>query len=506
MSDAKHAQLSSTDIVANCEKEQLHLSGQIQNFGALLVADSESMQIRYVSDNTNDILGIKAETLVGQSLSEQTWFDTALCSEVGRSEGARVCRFDHRIGSKKVNLRVLRGENTFVVEAEPVNLQGSNWSLSELRAILYPPTHTEWKAKDYWEKLLTAISSVLPFHRLLLYRFEDDWTGEVISEHARKDDVEYLGLKFPASDIPQIARKMYFENPSRLIDHVDQPPVDILGDSDTPPDLTWSDLRSVSPVHAQYLRNMGITTSFSIPVILSGNLWGIVSCHHPSHLHVDAQSRYQSEQLVKHFCSIYATFLSRQRLSLLSTIDDKINSITAQMSLLDGSGEALTLLLNETTVTCSGTFSAVVMNGSWTCSTGDADIPLLNKIDKYFRQDTSDYILSNTNIRLLQGLEAIDEGDVRGVMVIKLDHSRDNTRLYIFRRPEKQLVEWAGNPDKSKAQVSETGSLSPRQSFEKWTEVKGEASLPWSKSDFLFAKKARVGLMRFFNQIRSNHV
>ena len=89
-------------------------------------------------------------------------------------------------------------------------------------------------------------------------------------------------------------------------------------------------------------------------------------------------------------------------------------------------------------------------------------------------------------------------------MVIKLDHSRDNTRLYIFRRPEKQLVEWAGNPDKSKAQVNEAGSLSPRQSFDKWTEVKGEAALPWTKADFLFAKKARVGLMRFFNQLRRN--
>lgn len=499
-----NAQLSVEDVAANCEKEQLHLSGKIQSFGALLVVDSESRQIRYVSDNTEEVLGIKAATMIGQSLSDQSWFDAPLCTEIGQSEGARVCRFDHQVGSNVVNLRVLRGDSTFIVEIEPVNEDGSNWSLSELRAMLYPPANSEWGAKDYWNQLLAAIASVLPFHRLLLYRFEEDWTGEVIAEQAQKNDIQYLGLKFPASDIPQIARKMYFENPSRLIDHVDQPPVDLISDSDTPPDLTWSDLRSVSPVHAQYLRNMGITTSFSIPIILSGNLWGIVSCHHPSHLHVDAQSRYQSEQLVKHFCSIYATHLSRQRLSLLSEIDDKISSITAQMSLLDGSDEALDLLLNETTDTCNGTFSAVVMNGSWTCSRKDTDTSLLNSIDKYFRQDTSDYILSATNVQALPGLEDIDEADVRGAMVIKLDHSRENTRLYIFRRPEKQLVEWAGNPDKSSAQVNETGALSPRQSFEKWTEVKGEASLPWSKSDILFAKKARVGLMRFFNQIRRN--
>ena len=501
MSDA---QLSIDDVVANCEKEQLHLSGQIQSFGALLVVDSELQEIRYASVNTEDILGIEAGTLIGQSLTGQSWFDDVLCAEIGKSEGDRVCRFDHQLDGRVVNLRVLRGDNTFIVEVEPVNEDGSHWSLSELRAMLYPPANNEWGAKDYWNQLLAAIASVLPFHRLLLYRFEEDWTGEVIAEQARENDIQYLGLKFPASDIPQIARKMYFENPSRLIDHVDQPAVDLISESDTPPDLTWSDLRSVSPVHAQYLRNMGITTSFSIPIILSGNLWGIVSCHHPSHLYVDAQSRYQSEQLVKHFCSIYATYLSRQRLSLLSTIDDKISSITAQMSLLEGSDEALNLLLNETTDTCNGSFSAVVMNGSWTCSTDDTDISLLNSIDKHFRQDTSDYILSATNVRALPGLESVEEADVRGALVIKLDHSRENTRLYIFRGPEKQLVEWAGNPDKSKAQVNETGALSPRQSFEKWTEVKGEASLPWSKSDVLFAKKARVGLMRFFNHIRRN--
>lgn len=504
MIDKQGSQQGTEDIVANCEKEQLHLSGQVQGFGALLVADSDTHQLRYVSSNTQEILGIKTESLIGQTLSEQPWFDAGLCLEVGDSEGARACRFDHRVGDKLLDVRVLRGVNTLVVEVETVNPERNTWSLSELRAMIYPPSDTKWEEHDYWNKLLSAIGSVLPFHRLLLYRFEDDWTGEVIAEQAGDNDIQYLGLKFPASDIPQIARKMYFENPSRLIDNVDFPAVDIVGGTETPPDLTWSDLRSVSPVHAQYLRNMGITTSFSVPVILSGNLWGIVSCHHPDHLHVDAQSRYQAEQLVKHFCSIYATYLSRQRLKLLSEIDDKIGSITAQMSLLDGSQEALHLLLEQTTTACDGSFSAVLINGSWTSSSAAADTEALDQIDKHFRQVTSDYILSETDIRTRPGLEAIHETDVRGVMVIKLDHSRDNTRLYLFRRPEKQLVDWAGNPDKSKAQVNEKGMLSPRQSFEKWTEVKGEAALPWSKADFLFAKKARVGLMRFFNQIRGN--
>ncbi len=504
MTGATRSQKSAEDIVANCEKEQLHLSGQVQSFGALLVADGDSQKIRYASHNCADILGLSADTLIGQFLSDQLWFDAALLSELGSSEGSRVCRFEHRADGKTLDLRLLRGEDTLVVEAELVNAERTTWSLSELRAMIYPPADAEWEANDYWNQLLQAISSVLPFHRLLLYRFEDDWTGEVIAEQAREDDIQYLGLKFPASDIPQIARKMYFENPSRLIDHVDEPSVDIVGDTDTPPNLTWSDLRSVSPVHAQYLRNMGITTSFSIPVILSGNLWGIVSCHHPSHLYVDSQSRYQCEQLVRHFCSIYATFLSRQRLTLLSEIDDKIGAITAQMSLLDGSEEALNLLLQKTTSACSGSFSAVLMDGKWTTSSDNIDTAVLDTIDKHFRKDTSDYILCETNIQTLPALASVKDENMRGVMVIKLDHSRDNTRLYIFRRPEKQLVEWAGNPDKSQAQVNEAGSLSPRQSFDKWTEVKGEAALPWTKADFLFAKKARVGLMRFFNQLRRN--
>ncbi|MCU7553031.1 GAF domain-containing protein [Alteromonas sp. ASW11-19] len=500
MMQPQSASEAADELIANCEQEQLHLSGHIQSFGVLLVVGSDNLTITHVSANAASLFGNRP--LLGEALTDISAFPTELLEKLDGKTGNRENIFNFRLDEQSVHLRLLQGDGCYLLELEPTNDDAPVWSLAELRTMVYPTAGQQWEHQDYWKSLLTAIASVLPFHRLLLYRFDSDWSGEVVAEHSQDNNQQYLGLKFPASDIPAIARKLYFENPSRLISNITEEPVAVHSLSDEIPNLTWSDLRSVSPVHAQYLKNMGIQTSYSVPIILSGKLWGIVSCHHREPLHVDARSRYQSEQLVQHFCSVYAMYLSRKKLELLKAIDEKIKSLVAQLDILEDTRAALEAMLDATAQVCNGTLAAATVSGEWLTSDDTADISLLKKIDKVFARDTSDHVLHCQNIQSLPELADVEDPALRGVLAIKLDHGRDTARLYVFRPPEKQLTEWAGNPDKTQAQSETNDTLSPRTSFAKWSEIKGDLALPWSKADLLFAKKARVGLLRLFHRMR----
>ena len=128
---------------------------------------------------------------------------------------------------------------------------------------------------------------------------------------------------------------MYYQNPSRYIADSRQEAVNFLTQYGTPLDLTYSDLRSVSPLHGEYLQNMGVATSFSVPIMQTGKLWGIISCHHATATPIDAHLRYQAESLVKYFSMIYSTYQSKKRLALLTSLDDEV-SVLAQKLRIKG--------------------------------------------------------------------------------------------------------------------------------------------------------------------------
>ncbi|MBK7416290.1 MAG: GAF domain-containing protein [Dechloromonas sp.] len=138
------------------------------------------------------------------------------------------------------------------------------------------------------QALLLGVREITGFDRVMLYHFHDDFSGEVIAEEAREGLGSYMGLRFPASDIPAIARRIYLVNPWRSIPDIETPISAVLGEGVS--NLTNSLLRSVSPVHLKYLEHMGVRASFSLPVKVGGKLWGLVACHHLSPLAPDPEA------------------------------------------------------------------------------------------------------------------------------------------------------------------------------------------------------------------------
>ena len=479
-------------LVENCEKEALHLSGKVQQFGGAFFIDSESLQVTAASSNLAHFIQLSPSELVGCPVKSLDWLPLSLLYNLGSKAGDRAYAFNEPLNDKVLNFRSHRSDEGILIEIESSVANVSQRQYLQLRSSILPTIEQHWEDKDFWEQLIAALDEFLPCERILLYRFNELWSGEVVAEKVIEGAPKYLGLKFPASDIPAIARQMYYENPSRYIASSATPPADFLNQAEQPLNLTYSDLRSVSPIHGEYMQNMGVATSFSIPIIQTGKLWGIVSCHNSIESHIDAQLRHQAEMLVKYFSMVYSTHKSKKRLQLLTSLDEKVVAITHKLRLKDD--QATQAFLEDVKKDFTACGAAIFINGKWFFSDDDGyDTKQLKRIDKVFQSDTSDVILHTQDIRQYTGLETVDPENVRGVMLIRMNYELAKARLYIFRQPEAQITHWAGKPEKD---VNEQGMLSPRASFERWSEIDGEQSLPWTKRDILFSKKLRASLIR----------
>src|SRR5262249_753743 len=146
----------------------------------------------------------------------------------------------------------------------------------------------ELRLDDYCRAASREVRALTGFDRVMVYRFDEEYNGEVIAEEKADGLEPFLGLHYPASDIPAHARRLYELNWVRHIPDVGYSPSRLVP-AHGPTDLSFAVLRSVSPIHIEYLQNMGVAASLSISVLKGGRLWGLVACHHYSPLHVNAR-------------------------------------------------------------------------------------------------------------------------------------------------------------------------------------------------------------------------
>jgi chemotaxis family two-component system sensor kinase Cph1 len=267
----------------DCDREPIHIPGAIQSFGVLFALD-EQLKVTQVSDNVGDHLSLRVDEVLGRSLSEivdpqaaeevrvvlrqQDWQDANPLSI-----GARAERFDGIVH---------RHAGAAILELEP------NVETPEERSIHHPlraVLSRVQRASGLSELAMVItheIRRMTGFERVMFFRFHEDGSGCVDAESRDAAHEPYLGLHYPASDIPAQARRLYLENWLRLIFDADQKPARIVPalrpDTGAPLDLSFSVLRSVSPIHIEYMKNMGVRASMSISLIVRNQLWGLISC------------------------------------------------------------------------------------------------------------------------------------------------------------------------------------------------------------------------------------
>ncbi|MEZ0491115.1 SpoIIE family protein phosphatase [Kineococcus sp. TBRC 1896] len=472
--------------LTTCESEPIHVPGAIQPHGLLLALEEPSHRVVVASENTAELLGRAPGSVLGADLADLLGQDVAARVRGAREDDdARDEALHARLvlGGAEVDVDVVvhvSGDRT-VVEVEPVGHGVEPVSYRATRGAVARLAGTT-DVDALCRRLAREVRAVLGFDRVMVYRFDAQWNGEVAAEDRRDDLEPFHGLRYPASDIPAQARRLYTLNWTRLIADVDYRPVRLepLVDPGTgaPLDLSGSVLRSVSPIHLEYLHNMGVTSSMSISLLVDGRLWGLVACHHYSGPHRPGYDARSAAEFLGQTTSQLVGERSRSRerdeaLAAQELMSDVLAGVSAQ------SRDPLTALVEDgRVVDLLGAGGVAVWDGHRLLTSGR--VPPWAQVQRTARllgradgAVTFTDRLSTLDPRLREVAEA-----AAGALRIGLDG--DGWLLW-FRPEQPETVSWGGDPEKA-ATVEGEGPevrISPRKSFEKWQEVVRGRSLPW---------------------------
>ncbi len=484
-------------LVLSCEAEQLHLSGAIQPFGALLRIDTQTHKITHASANLVEFIGLEASAVLGQPAESLNWIKSGLFPSLPETPGKTVVI--QKIVEKeneRVDGLAIRGTNCILVELEKINTNDESLSLEDFLDSLSSVRLDLGKdaLKEHHQLLVDAFRAIIGYDRVMIYRFHEDWTGEVVAEATSKTKGSYLGLHFPSSDIPAIARNLYLQNPARMIPDAKVAPISILSKENTPPDLTRSDLRSVSPVHLQYLENMGVAASFSVPIRSGGNLWGLVACHHSSPLLLSPEQRSACVKLTDAYSKSLMTHLLGRRMQTIDGLNRRIDGIMRDLANYSDLQSGIHDLGDQLLETMEAQGFAMAV-GKTLVSVGEGpSIDQIMMIDDWFLNQYEKPTLINNHLEEFF-LDPQILQQIRGLLAIKSCSPQLGwIRCYWFRPELKQEVAWAGNPNKPMMEKEGVLMLSPRSSFKTWMEIKSGYSRPWSGEIQMVATKFRSAL------------
>ncbi|QJW88218.1 GAF domain-containing protein [Spirosoma taeanense] len=508
---------SLTVDLTNCEREPIHILGHIQSYGYLIAILPDTYTIVHVSENIADLFGHPPAELLGQSVETaltQTKLPAATLIEilnVGTRNGSWESMNPNRflLNGTDWNLIIHKHQGLILLEWEPV---GENNTLVNQQLIAHSLTEVQASRTlaDLLQNTAQRVKTIIGFDRVMVYRFGADWHGQVIAE-AREDHLEpFLGLHYPASDIPRQARELYKVNLVRLIANAGSQPACLLSapnwPADQPLDLTHSVLRAVSPVHIQYLKNMGVQASMSISLLYRGELWGLISCHNYTPRFVDYPAR-QAARFVSQLLSAALEFRKdAEDQTALQQYRQNGQQLHQQLLLSEDVVQALTrqptTVLNLTT----GTGVALLFNNQlYKLGKTPSDADILALADWLKTTDAETFFETDQLPNLYAPAEAF-RAEASGLLAIVLSKEL-NEYLFWFKPERIQQVTWAGNPEKPVI-VTEDGQhrLSPRTSFAAWTETVRNTSESWAESEVSAVVKLREDVLqvvtRQANEIR----
>lgn len=496
---------------ANLEQQTIHLSGQIQPHGVIFVLEELELKILQVSKNTSTVFGITPENMVQKTLEDI--FDSF---QVEKLKAAVANENQDFINPTKLWARkkgdefiVFDGifhrnpDGLLILELEPAISQENIPFLSfyHLARASINQIESTSNLKDFCQIIVHEVKKVTGFDRVMLYKFDEDGHGAVIAEEKVENLESYLGLHYPESDIPKVARKLFSSNWIRLIPDANSQPVQLFPTinpvSQNPLDLTFSILRSASPCHIEYLHNMGVGASLTISLIKDKKLWGLIACHHQTPKYVSYELRKACEFLGR---VIFAELSTREetadydyRMKLTYVQSMLIEYMSQSDNFIEGLVKHKPNLLDLT-----GAQGAAVCFGNHCTVVGETpkqeDINLLLQ---WLQNNVSEEVFSTDFLALMYPDAERFKHVASGLLAIPI--SKKNYVLW-FRPEVIQTVNWGGNPNEAfEANQTEEGlRLSPRKSFELWKEIVRLKSLPWKTIEVKAAlelKKAIINIV-----------
>lgn len=493
------AEFDKVDLT-NCDREPIHLLGAIQPSG-FLIAVSTDWIIARVSINIRDLLGFDPDDLIGSPLADyiSNGLLHDLRNRISYLSGPNMVErlFGAQIGTsgQSYDIALHFSDGQIIVEAEPGQGQSSD-ATNSVRAMMARLDQTK-DITAFYREGARQIRALLGYDRVMVYKFAASGAGEVVAESAKPGIGSFLGLHYPASDIPRQARALYKRNLVRVIRDVNAEPVPIVPARDAsgrPLDLSLSILRSVSPIHIEYLKNMGVAASLSISIVVDDELWGLFACHHYS----PRSPTFERRSLCELFAEMFAMRLeSRERRQIVDyerrardISDQLLGAVASDETLLndpDWLGDILTSAIPANGV-------GVWINGNYAFSGVTPPTEDFRRIVRALNGTAAGRVYTTDHIGSLIDGAGTFADRASGLLAIPISRSpRDY--VILFRSEIKQAVRWAGDPHKPIDYGPNGPRLTPRESFEEWKELVEGRSEPFTTSELRVAETLRATLI-----------
>jgi light-regulated signal transduction histidine kinase (bacteriophytochrome) len=482
-----------TDLT-NCDREPIHIPGAIQAHGVLLALEDSDLLVTQVSENVGDHLGRGVDDVLGHPL--RALLDPASAERVrdalAHARLAALNPLPITAAGRRFDGIAHRNDGVTVIELEPASDSGHGMHQS-LRLALMGLQSAE-TLQQLCEIAVREIRDLTRFDRVMLYRFDEAGHGSVDAE-ARAPGLEpYLGLHYPASDIPQQARQLYLKNWLRIIPDARYRPARLVPAlrprTGAPLDLSFSVLRSVSPIHLEYLANMGVSASMSISLVVRERLWGLISCvHHTGPRLVAYEHRAACEVLGRLASLQIAALEEREKAELRAARGDVHGALVEAMRSGENVLPALLARPSEL-LALVGAAGAAVVDGDRCLTCGSApDAALIETLCDHAEQHAVSQPFASESVSTWCPAALSAKDRVSGLLTFALPGPA-RRRLLWFRPELIQTVSWGGDPRKP---VDDDGArLHPRRSFALWKEELRLRSLPWLAGDL----EAAVDLRR----------
>jgi light-regulated signal transduction histidine kinase (bacteriophytochrome) len=486
-----------------CGKVPLHQTNLVQPHGVLLVVKSDDLTILQGSENAAEVLGDNADKVVGRSLAEMLT-PAEVASLRQRLQGDLEGKIPVTLtlaGKSRLALVQKQGAY-FLAEVEKEEYAAADSFVEVYQELKFAISTIE--SADGTEEACSVaareIRRLSGFDKVMIYRFDKEWNGEVLAEEMSEGMDSYLGLKFPASDVPKPARDLYQRTPYRLIPNINYDPIKLhpvinpLTGAFT--DLTDSNLRSVVPVHIEYLRNMKVSASMSTRILCDGKLWGLIACHHrePKYLSYQECSVFE---LLSHVISARISALTNaethnHKTGMQQQLTRVMESVYRGGSLLQGlktQEDALLRMLGAGGM--AFTFDRQVELLGQTPNAGAVRDLIYwlqtHSVHKTFQETSlsAAYEDAEAYVEVASGLLALPVQPDKGEYIL------------VFRPEVIRTTDWGGNPNEAVQFEADSKNYHPRNSFRLWQETVRKTAIPWSHAEMEVAENFRALVIEY---------
>lgn len=473
----------------NCAQEPIHIIGQTQQYGVVVVCDPLSLTITQAGANIGQFFSVSPQELVDQPLSKLLGEEQVSFFKDKLAGKDTSLPFEVRINRKNFLLLAHFSGINLVLEFEPLEEVRDSFFFQKHLTRILNKLQASRSVSELCRSAAGLTKHIFGYDRVMIYKFDEEWNGEVVAERKEQEMESWLGLKYPATDIPSQSRALFLKHRVRMIADVHYQPQAIIPEisplTQKPLDLSRVDLRAVSPIHIEYLVNMEVGASMTSAIVVNGKLWGLIACHHRKAKFISFYQRESARFLAEMFSTKIALQESTNFINNTEASEKIRRQLVEQLEENEDLFEGLTKGDVKFTdlIKCSG--GALFLNGEWS---SDGIVPEKEKLKSLLGNFIAKKVGNIFYTRRLSEVfpeAAAYQKMISGVLSLRL---AENKYMLWFRPEEVENVNWGGNPSEKAFYDEEKKRLSPRKSFEKWSEQVTGISEPWKDYDLSTVK------------------